>query len=97
MAVHNMLCPSCGLKFEALRIEQVSCPSCGVLATWQPSVMISTFKSFYHPHLGHTPVLIESAKQLDKELDKRNLYIPQGKKQGPRRLPQSIREAKEGF
>jgi hypothetical protein len=52
------------------------------------------FKAFWHPHLGHEPVYIESARALDRELERRGKYIKPARRRGPpERLPQSYEEA----
>ena len=36
------------------------------------------FRPFWHPHLGHTPVFIDSWRSYKKELTQRNLASPLG-------------------
>lgn len=99
MGRHDHQCQACSERFEAMRIEGVVCPRCSSSDTkWLPSMMITSFKKFYHPHLGHEPVEIESMRHLDQELEKRNLYIPEDKvkrafKPDSRPLPATRKEA----
>ena len=99
MGRHDHQCNQCAEFFEALRIEGVTCPRCASADTkWLPSMRITSFKKFWHPHLGHEPVEIQSMRHLDQELEKRNLHIPEDKvkrafKPNSRPLPATKEEA----
>lgn len=52
------------------------------------------FKAFWHPHLGHTPVYIDSARTLDRELKRVGGYIAPARRTGAKeRLPATYEEA----
>lgn len=99
MGLHNMGCNECGHAFVSGRLEKVVCPVCSSIDTkWFPSIMVGSTKKFWHPHLEHEPVEITSMRQLDKELEKRNLDIPEAPnkrlfKKPERPLPQTREEA----
>lgn len=92
---HEHQCLSCSQVYEAQTGDPVPCPSCGSAHTeWHPQIAVGNFATFWHPHLGHEPVLIESARQMDHELKKANAHCPEGRtKEKFRHLPQTKEEA----
>ena len=95
MAVqHDHRCRECRIETTDSTLERL-CPGCGEYMDIVSAPAIDSFKSFWHPSLDHEPVFINSAKTLDKELDRRNLHIKQAPKNEKFiRLPQSKEEAK---
>jgi len=93
---HDVECQSCRVVFEAGTTDGTPCPGCGSRQTlWLPQAMTQPiFQGFWHPHLGHEPVYIDSAKGLDRALDAVGGYIKPARKTGPpERLPQTYEEA----
>lgn len=94
---HDLECRKCQSEFTSLLVE-VPCPRCGSQdVIWHMSVMTSHFTPFWHPNLGHEPVEITSASQLDKELGKRRLHVNEERSRKRVRLPATKREALERF
>ncbi len=94
MAKHDHECEKCGLRTTDDETLDRNCPECGETMAIMSSPSISTFRSFWHPNLGHEPVYIESTKALDKELKERNMHIKEGRGgKSATRLPQTREEA----
>lgn len=97
MARHDHFCHDCQREFEVNTAEPSVCTRCGSMNThWVPKLgNTGGFATFYHPNLGHHPVEITSARQLDKELATRNLHIAESpKREKYQRLPQTVAEAR---
>ena len=94
---HDLRCRKCQRMFSNSRVE-VPCPSCGSNdVAWLVSVNVPSFTPFWHPNLGHKPVLIDSAKTLDRELGKRKLHVNEEHSRRRQRLPATAKEAKERY
>ena len=96
MPRHDVECQECQTVFEASTTDGTPCPRCRSRKTlWVPRVMTRPiFQAFWHPHLGHEPVYIDSAQTLDRELARVGGYIPPARRTGPReRLPATYEEA----
>lgn len=96
MPRHDHRCQACQQAFEAPTIDVAACPTCGSpQVIWVPQVHTPQFKSFWHPHLGHEPVHITSAKQLDRELESRHLTLREApRRERHQRLPETEQEAR---
>lgn len=93
MGKHDHVCRRCNVSYTTSNLEQ-RCPKCNEWMDIKSAPKVGGFAPFWHPTLDHEPVYIDSAKTLDKELEKRGLHIneaKQGEKQ--RRLPQTRKEA----
>lgn len=81
MPTYDYECDTCGHSFEQFRTvdrrHDASCPCCGEpgrLVISFGKVQISQFKPFVEHNLDHDPVEIRTARQLDREMKKRNLF-----------------------
>jgi len=92
MGKHDHECGVCGKV--TLNDQGMDKRCCGVGMFIRSAPTVKNFKSFWHPHLGHEPVFVDSSKTLDRELEKRGSFIQEAPK-GERavRLPQSREEA----
>jgi len=86
MPRYDTVCEECGRKDEtflkAYR-ERVPCP-CGAQADVRLTCQVTRFTPFWHEHLGHTPVYIESREHLQREMQKRGLQLKHSTKVGKR-------------
>lgn len=97
MARHDHYCHDCKAEFEVHTAEPSACPRCGSLSThWLPKLLnTSAFAQFYHPNLGHEPVLIDSARTFDREQQKAGVFVKDSpKREKFQHLPQTYNEAK---
>lgn len=76
LKLHDFECPACRyVKEEFLDVPptlaSVQCPKCGTL---MEHIVLGgksyVFKPLWHPHLGHTPVYIDSWSKFKQELRK---------------------------
>ena len=77
MPIYGYQCKKCNREWEAFRriMERLEerCPDCHKRPQLLLSANVQVFKPFWHPHLQHEPVYIETKKQLKKELEERGL------------------------
>lgn len=79
LKLHDFECPACHYAKEELcdvppNLMSVQCHKCGAL---MEHVVIGgksfIFKGFWHEHLSHKPIYIDSWSTYKKELKERNL------------------------
>lgn len=89
---HRCLQEGCGRISVTDRID-ARCKGCGSVMALVGSAGTPNFKSFWHPNLGHEPVKISSSKELDRELNKRGMFVNETKVGDKVRLPRTKKEA----
>ena len=97
---HDHWCRRCNNTFEVRTAEPSPCPHCLSTNThWLPQLgSIGHLPAFFHPHLGHDPVYIDSVRTMDRALATAKAHCPEGRRKEPyRRLPQSDGEARHRF
>lgn len=97
MPRHDHFCHDCGQEFEVNTAEPSVCTRCGSMNTsWVPKLgNTGGFAAFWHPHLSHEPVFIDSTRALDQAMEQHRVFIQDSpKKEKYRRLPQTEAEAR---
>jgi len=78
LKLHDFECPVCNFEKEELidappNLVNIHCPKCrAVMRHVVLGGKAHTFKPFWHEHLGHHPVYIDSWSRYRKELEKTN-------------------------
>lgn len=99
MPRHDHWCRRCRAEFEVTTAEPSACTVCGSTDThWRPKLgNTGGFAAFWHPNLGHEPVYVDSARTLDKEMEKAQVFIGESpRREKYQRLPQTREEAQFG-